>query len=606
MKMKKGKLICVLMVVLLVMIRPWQIWIHAAQVDSASETEYEAEAEYEPGTGREAETAYVPETDYDSDTGYTSETGYLPEIEYVIEEPVEDTEADQENAFEEFPEEQSKLEKDLFEEGENQAPEENGDQSAWQKDIREEIEDGIAGDEVRLLQERIRVWKYENRVIIVFDPAGSMYDLEDQLQPVFSIAAADTKRLLYTGTLRWDPQSRLYWEEIDLYTAEDSALIDDSEGEIAPGDLLLRVGIELQGQQSEQQPVNLEEHVLPADGTVTLLDADTEADGGILISWNDTVEEADGYTVFVFRGAEKDTVQVFDTTESSVFIGTKENEGNQEEKAQEVGAEEEIEIFVSPYWYHPETGVKDFGFSGYQRAQLKGKEIQEFIGEESSGTETDESAVNGAAESAGTEPDESAVNESDVIEAGQSFGTDYDESALTESAESFVSEPVELSVNEPHETDVVGSDGVVVNESNQPVVPEPQNPSLEERVQAEKETSQTEESAIVIDKSHSLIRSAKFIYNGKEQRPQITVYGEEQRPQSIINGNDQQTGEVLLSEGDDYKVTFFNRRTKEADTINVGIIDVTVTGIGRCIGTMSGTYEIVPMDIAVLLQDEQR
>ena len=32
-------------------------------------------------------------------------------------------------------------EKDLFEEGANQAPEENGDQSAWQKDIREEIED---------------------------------------------------------------------------------------------------------------------------------------------------------------------------------------------------------------------------------------------------------------------------------------------------------------------------------------------------------------------------------------------------------------------------------------------------------------------------------
>ena len=47
MKMKKGKLLCVLMVVLLVMIRPWQIWIHAAQVDSASETEYEAEAEYD-------------------------------------------------------------------------------------------------------------------------------------------------------------------------------------------------------------------------------------------------------------------------------------------------------------------------------------------------------------------------------------------------------------------------------------------------------------------------------------------------------------------------------------------------------------------------------
>lgn len=110
----------------------------------------------------------------------------------------------------------------------------------------------------------------------------------------------------------------------------------------------------------------------------------------------------------------------------------------------------------------------------------------------------------------------------------------------------------------------------------------------------DEETGQNSASeSVIIDTQRSYIRSDKIMYNGKELAPQIAVFAEGSDPDS-----------PGLTEGVDYEVSYFNRNTATPDIINAGVIDVTITGIGNCTGELKGSYEIVPMDIGLLLEND--
>lgn len=76
-------------------------------------------------------------------------------------------------------------------------------------------------------------------------------------------------------------------------------------------------------------------------------------------------------------------------------------------------------------------------------------------------------------------------------------------------------------------------------------------------------------------------KTDQFTYNGSEQEPKVTV----------------RSSNVVLSEGQDYELSYENNR-------NAGTATVTIKGIGLYLGSISKTFEIRPAQIRITAKDK--
>jgi len=213
-------------------------------------------------------------------------------------------------------------------------------------------------NQIRAFQDRVKLWKYNDRIIII-------YDSTEDIRLDYSVFSGVTGGLLSSGSLQWTEQGGFYSAMADFHadviTETSSDVPEESDEMNARSASSVEYAIE---EGTESVPVRIvlddgyhqyEQIISDRIGTVTAVDSDKKMEGSddVVLQWN--AVGADGYLIYAFSSEESGEIQVADTSDTSVALHVLTNTGSG--------------CFVSAYSYDEQTGIKEFGESFVYRKE---------------------------------------------------------------------------------------------------------------------------------------------------------------------------------------------------------------------------------------------
>ena len=178
-------------------------------------------------------------------------------------------------------------------------------------DVENMRENELALEQIRLFQDKVKLWKCDNQITIV-------YDSTEDVRLMYSIYSDTTEELLYTGELKWNEESSLYYEAVDFDAVNEARQADDEDAKIIDiKNATVRIVLESEYSQYEE--------VIAHDiETIAIGNVDTETEGHISVGWN-VSKTAYGYSVIICRADEESAVTVYDTVENQIDLDISKN-----------------------------------------------------------------------------------------------------------------------------------------------------------------------------------------------------------------------------------------------------------------------------------------
>ena len=193
-------------------------------------------------------------------------------------------------------------------------------------------EDELTQEQVQAFQDKVKIWKYDNEITIV-------YDSTEEISLSYSLYSGKEDELLYEGNLNWNEKNGFYYEAVD-FDAINKANEEDDFEEINIKDTPVKVVLD----DGNNQFVEIVSQGVDA----LVIEAETK-DEDTSLEWS-TNEEYDGYSVYVSDANDDSTISVYDVIESEIDL--------------DISEEIALDISVAPYKYNEDIGVKYYGEAG--------------------------------------------------------------------------------------------------------------------------------------------------------------------------------------------------------------------------------------------------
>jgi len=220
------------------------------------------------------------------------------------------------------------------------------------------IADEMTTERIRAFQNRVKIWKIDNRITIV-------YDSTENAELEYGLYSGITNELLYTGNLEWNENSGLYYTAVDFDAVNEAIGQSIENNKINIKDIPVRVLLENNTDQDNDSVERFEEIVSQATGVVTI-ETDTRTEGQITVKWDSIDDEIDGYSVIVRGDDESDPLLVYDTARPADDVhdkyGILDVDHTSNDQITLNTADENIcEITVAAYKHNDNTGAKYYG-----------------------------------------------------------------------------------------------------------------------------------------------------------------------------------------------------------------------------------------------------
>ena len=224
-------------------------------------------------------------------------------------------------------------------------------------------ENGLTADQIWAFQNKIKIWKYDNQITLV-------YDSTEDISVSYRLYSAEEDELLYEGNLYRNDENGLYYETVDFDAVNEAENGETNEIDIA--DISVKAVIEVITDQDDEDfdsNVNSFEEIVSDDTrTVSITEVDTGADGKITAKWDRTgSNEIDGYSVIVRGRDGNDSILVYDTerlTDNEDADAYTLNADNQ--ITLNIAKESVSDITVAAYKFDGDSGVKHYGKAAHR------------------------------------------------------------------------------------------------------------------------------------------------------------------------------------------------------------------------------------------------